>query len=143
MRSVRSNSDRPDGGRLTGKGEGDRWTVRDGLVAAWLCLAVAAFWTHLPVINQAHGDAVAGGQALVAKHCQRCHAAPEAPYSTTAAPTLSQIAQAADWSTIRLEAWLAADHPPMPRFVLTAEEIFMLRSYLSSIKSDALLQPAF
>ena len=56
---------------------------------------------------------------------------------------MSQIAQAADWSTIRLEAWLAADHPPMPRFVLSAEESFMLRSYLSSIKSDALLQPAF
>lgn len=138
MRSVRSNSNRP-----AGKDDCGRWTARDGLTAAWLCLAVAAFWTHLPTIGQARGDAVAGGQALVAKHCQRCHAAPEAPYSTTAAPTLSQIAQAADWSTIRLEAWLAADHPPMPRFVLSAEEIFMLRSYLSSIKSDALLQPAF
>ncbi|WP_420346720.1 c-type cytochrome [Pelagibius sp.] len=106
-------------------------------------LLAGLFWLHLPLIAPAKGDEIAEGQAIAAQYCLRCHAAPDAPYSTTAAPTLREMAQAADWSTLRFEAWLAADHPPMPRFILTSGEIYALRSYLSSVKSDSLLSPAF
>ena len=106
-------------------------------------LVAGLFWLHLPLIAPAKGDEVSEGQAIAAQYCLRCHAAPDAPYSTTAAPTLREMAQTTDWSTLRFEAWLATDHPPMPRFALTSGEIYALRSYLSSVKSDSLLTPAF
>lgn len=143
MRSTRFN----DAGKLRGRGGGRRQEgmikIKDGLVLAGACLIAGLFWACLPLVPAAHGDEIAEGQALVAEHCLRCHAGPDAPYSTTAAPTLREMAQAADWSTLRFQAWLAADHPPMPQFILTSSEVYALRSYLSSMKSDSLLHPAF
>lgn len=142
MRSTRSNNTRklrcPRGGR-----QKRLVKTKDCLLLAGACLTASLFWASLPLFPAALGDEIAEGRALVAEHCQRCHAAPEAPYSTTAAPTLREMAQAADWSTLRFQAWLAADHPPMPRFILTSSEVYALRSYLSSMKSDSLLHPAF
>ncbi|HIC80252.1 MAG TPA: hypothetical protein EYP07_04705, partial [Kiloniellaceae bacterium] len=91
MRSI-SCSDRR-GGRRGQRAEQRNWPVLlgTGLVAG-------LFWVHLPLIAPAKGDEITDGQAIAAQYCLRCHAAPDAPYSTTAAPTLREMAQAADWS---------------------------------------------
>lgn len=128
MRSTRFNNTR---------------AVKDSLLLAGVGLAAGLFWASLPWITPALGDEIAEGRGLAEQYCLGCHAGPDAPYSTSAAPTLRDIARAADWSTVRLDAWLAAEHPPMPRFILTSGESFALRRYLSSMKSDSLLQPAF
>ena len=124
-------------------GKQRRGNRNDPALLLGTALLAGLFWLHLPLIAPAKGDEITEGQAIAAQYCLRCHAAPDAPYSTTAAPTLREMAQVADWSTLRFEAWLAADHPPMPRFILTSGEIYALRSYLSSVKSDSLLSPAF
>lgn len=118
-------------------------SAKDVLLLTGAGLTAGLFWLSLPLVSTALGGEIAEGRALVAEHCLRCHAGPDAAYSTTAAPTLREMAQAADWSTLRFQAWLAADHPPMPRFILTSSEVYALRSYLSSMKSDSLLHPAF
>ncbi|WP_422368361.1 c-type cytochrome [Pelagibius sp.] len=143
MRSARSNSARKLGDPRDGQRRHGMVKIKDCLLLAGACLTAGLFWASLPLVPAAHGDEIAEGRALVAEHCLRCHAGPDAPYSTTAAPTLREMAQAADWSTLRFQAWLAADHPPMPQFILTSSEVYALRSYLSSMKSDSLLQPAF
>ncbi|NIA71783.1 cytochrome c [Pelagibius litoralis] len=143
MHSTRSSSRCPTGQWPTRRQSRNRGAARDTLLLTGIGLAAVLFWVCLPLVGPARGDEITEGRDLVAQYCLRCHAAPEAPYSTTAAPTLREMAQAVDWSTLRLQAWLAADHPPMPRFNLTSAEIFALRSYLSSMKTDSLLHPAF
>lgn len=91
-----------------------------------LCFAYPAY---------AVGNADAGRQ-LVERSCTTCHGATGTAKATDGAPPLSFVAQDNKQNPAWIRGWLMDPHPPMPRIMLSRQQIDNIIAYLNALTDE-------
>ena len=88
-----------------------------------------------PAAYAAAGNADAG-RLLVTQSCSSCHAVDAALTATDGAPPLSAVAKTNKERPAWIRGWLIDPHSPMPRIMLSRQQIDDIIAYLSSLPSN-------
>jgi len=101
--------------------------------------AAAAAVCLFPITANADqiGDATVGS-AFALKYCAECHAVKsgEVFSPNPGAPSFTSVAKTSGMTGRDLAAWLDSSHPPMPNFMLHAEQRDNVIAYILSLKSE-------
>ena len=103
----------------------------------WTGLArLAGLLALLPLAAAAQRPETATGRRLAETVCAACHqveANPTAPSPNPDAPRFGDVARMASTTELSLRVFLRSTHPTMPNFILSANEIESLSSYILSL----------
>ena len=98
---------------------------------------VVALWTLVPVAyGQTRAD-IGRGREIAERLCAGCHAidgGTGGTYQKVDVPSFRAIANRANQTAERVQAFIMTPHPPMPAIPLTLAEINDVAAYISSVK---------
>ena len=99
-----------------------------------LIISIAA---TVATVSAAQAQDVRQGRKLAREVCASCHAiSPDQQHSPrAAAPTFQRIARTPGMTATALNVWLTShEHPTMPRFKLSRNEVRDVSAYILSLK---------
>jgi cytochrome c len=105
------------------------------MLARVLGFSTALLACGFPVLAAPASSAAAGRQ-LVLQSCTSCHATGTAPTATDGAPPLSFIARDNRLRPAWVRGWLMDPHPPMPRIMLSRQQVDDIIAYLNTIPAE-------
>ena len=108
--------------------EGAGRSMLHGLAFMGLSLALLS----VPGTVHATGNPVAGA-AIAETWCANCHVVTSGSRGSDAAPPFSDIGERLPDGADRIRAWLFTEHPNMPDFNLTRDEVEDVIAYLATL----------
>lgn len=99
-----------------------------------LFAVLAAASLALPAAGMAQPSDADAGRDLAQQWCAGCHQVEAGGALNDVAPSFQSIASDPDRTPQYLWAWLSTEHPLMPDFNLTYQEIRSIIAYLESLR---------